>query len=85
MSKVFFDIETIPAQSKENGYESFLKAELKDFKAPSTLTKTQACADLGLTGNDAKFTSKDDAISKWEAKFSKEKGPEGTEKKWGKT
>lgn len=85
MSKCFIDIETIPAQSEENGYESFLSAELKDFKAPSTLTKTQACADLGLTGNDAKFTSKDDAISKWEARFSKEKAPEVAEEKWRKT
>lgn len=81
----FFDIETIPAQQGPLCYEEFLKAELEDFKAPSTLTKTQACADLGLTGNDAKFTSKDDAIAKWEAKFSKEKAPEVAEEKWRKT
>jgi len=53
---VYLDIETIPKQG--DGYSEFLEAELDDFKAPSTLTKTQACADLGITGNDAKFTSR---------------------------
>ena len=50
---VFLDIETIPGQGL---YEDYLSAELENFKAPSSLTKTQACADLGLTGNDAKLT-----------------------------
>ena len=83
--KLFFDIETIPAQSGEHCYDNYLKAELEDFKAPSGLTKTQACSDLGLTGNDAKFTSKEDAIAKWEAKFSQDKAPEVAEGKWRKT
>ena len=82
---VFFDIETIPAQGGEYSYENFLEAEKQNFKAPSSLTKTQACADLGLTGNDAKFTSKDDAIAKWEARFAEEKAPEVAEDKWRKT
>lgn len=77
------DIETIPAQN--GAIDDYIKAEQENFKAPSTLTKTQACADLGLTGNDAKFTSKDDAISQWEAKFSAEKAPEVAEQKWRKT
>lgn len=81
----YFDIETIPAQSGEYCYENFLAKELEDFKAPSTLTKTQACTDLGLTGNDAKYTSKDDAIVLWEKKFAEEKAPEVAEEKWRKT
>ena len=79
---IFFDIETIPGQGL---YDGFLATELENFKAPSSLTKAQACADLGLTGNDAKFTSKDDAISQWETKFSEEKAPEVAEDKWRKT
>ncbi len=80
--KVFLDIETIPGESFR---DEFLQAELENFKAPSSLTKTQACSDLGLTGNDAKFTSKDDAIAKWEEKFKLEKAPEVAEQKWLKT
>lgn len=79
---VFLDIETIPGQGC---FDDFLQAELENFKAPSSLTKTQACADLGITGNDAKFTSKDDAIAKWEKEFSKEKAPQVAEEKWLKT
>jgi len=79
---VFLDIETIPGQ---DCYDDFLQAELADFKAPSSLTKTKACEDLGLTGNDAKYTSKDDAIAKWEAKFKDEKAPEVATEKWLKT
>ncbi len=82
---VYFDIETIPCQSGPNNYESFLKAEKENFKAPSGLTKGQACTDLGITGNDAKFTSKDDAILKWEQKFADEKAPEVADEKWRKT
>lgn len=82
---VFFDIETIPAQTGEHCFDNFLARELEDFKAPSTMTKTQACADLGLTGNDAKYTSKDDAIALWEKKLSEEKAPEVAEEKWRKT
>ena len=61
---IYFDIETIPCQKGALDYASFLEAEKKGFKAPSTLTKGKACEDLGITGNDAKFTSKDDAIAK---------------------
>jgi hypothetical protein len=78
----YIDIETIPGQGL---YASFLEDAKENFKAPSELTKTQACADLGLTGNDAKFTSKDDAIAQWVAKFSEEKAPEVAEQNWRKT
>ena len=80
---VFLDIETIPAQG--NSYDEFLDEAKHNFKAPSALTKGKACEDLGLKGNDAKFTSKDDAISLWEAKFAEEKAPEVAEANWRKT
>ena len=79
---IYTDIETIP---KQGACPEFLAAELESFTAPSSLTKAQACADLGLTGNDAKFTSKDDAVAKWSAKFSTVKAPEVAEEKWRKT
>lgn len=79
---VFIDIETIPGQGL---LEKFVEAEKENFKAPSSLTKTQACADLGLTGDAARYTSKDDAIAMWEKKFSEEKAPEVAEEKWRKT
>lgn len=85
MTSVFIDIETIPAQSGPHSFEHYLKAEKQSFKAPSSLTKTKACADLGLTGDDAKFTGKDAAISLWEKKFAEEKAPEVAEDKWRKT
>jgi hypothetical protein len=78
----YIDIETIPGQGL---YAEFLQDAQENFKAPSDLTKTQACADLGLVGNDAKFTSKDDAIAQWVAKFSKEKAPEVAEQNWRRT
>jgi hypothetical protein len=76
------DIETMPGQGL---YDGFLAEAQNNFKAPSTLTKAKACADLGLVGNDAKFTSKDDAILKWEARFSQEKAPEVAEENWRRT
>lgn len=78
----YIDIETIPGQGL---YEEFLKDAQENFKAPSDLTKTKACADLGLTGNDAKLTSKDDAVAQWVEQFSKEKAPEVAEQNWRKT
>ena len=57
---------------------------MENFKAPSSLTKAQACYDLGVTGNDAKFMAKDVAIKKWEEAFAEEKAPEVAEQKWRK-
>lgn len=78
----YLDIETIPGQGL---YDEFLQDAKENFKPPSDLTKTQACADLGLTGNDAKYTSKDDAIAQWVAKFAEEKVPEVAEHNWRRT
>lgn len=78
----FLDLETIPGQSS---YESFLKDAQENFKAPSSLTKGQACDDLGITGNDAKYLSKDDAVAKWEKEFSTTRAPEVAEENWRRT
>lgn len=81
MKNVFIDIETIPSQG---GYEGYL-AEAKDnFKAPSSLTKAQACIDLGLDSATTKTTSKDESIRLWCEKFSEEKAPEVAESEWRK-
>lgn len=69
----FLDIESIPGQTS---FETFLKDAKENFKAPSDLTKGQACEDLGLTGDAAKYTSKDDAIKLWTERFGKEIAPE---------
>ena len=81
----YIDIETIPAQSGPHSFEHYLEAEKQSFKAPSSLTKAKACADIGLTGDKAKYTSKDDATALWEKKFAEEKAPEVAEDKWRKT
>lgn len=78
----FIDIESIPGQTS---FDSFLKDAKENFKAPSDLTKGQACEDLGLTGDAAKYTSKDDAIKLWTERFGKEKAPEVAEQEWRKT
>ena len=79
--QVTVDIETCPAADKA----PFIEDARLNFKAPPDLTKGQACADLGLTGNDEKFTSKEKAVALWEAKFSKEKAPELADINWRKT
>jgi len=81
MKNVFIDIETIPGQGN---LESYLAEAKANFKAPSSLTKGKACEDLGLTGDKAKYTSKDDAIRLWCEKFSEEKAPEVAEHEWRK-
>lgn len=79
---LFLDIETIPEQG---GYDRFLEEALSNFRAPSDLTKTKACADLGITGDKAKYTSKDDVIVLWCKEFGKEKAPEVAEHEWRRT
>ncbi len=79
---VNIDIETIPQQG---AYDSFLSEAKSNFKASSTLTKAKACDDLGITGSDAKYLGKDDAIAKWVSRFAEEKAPEVAENEWRKT
>ena len=81
---VFVDIETIPSQ-KEGVKEQFIKDSIENFKAPSSLSKTQAATDLGISAADAKFTGKDDMIAKWEAHFAPIKAEEVGIENWKKT
>lgn len=66
MTNVIFDIETIPDQ-REGAKERFIEEAKANFKAPSTLTKSQAASDLGLTdASEIKFTSAGDMKLRWE-------------------
>lgn len=83
--KIPLDIETIPGQ-KAGLYDSYLESALNDFKAPSTLTKSQAALDLGITdAKEIKFISKDELISKWTDRFRVSKAPEVAEYEWRRT
>lgn len=77
----YIDIETLPNMA-EGELDRITKEVAENFKAPSNLTKTQACADLGMEGNQAKFTSKDDAIALWEKQFAKDKAGEVAMDQW---
>jgi len=57
-----------------------------NFKAPSTLTKTQAAIDLGLTdAKEIKFTSKEAMIERWEKELAASKSGEVAQALWEKT
>lgn len=85
MLDIVIDIETIPDQ-QEGALEAFIKQEQENFSPPSTLTKEQAAADLGMTDkSEIKFTSKDAMIAMWVERFREEKAPEVAEQKWRKT
>lgn len=82
---VFIDIETIPNQ-KPNAMSEILAAVKADFKAPSTLTKEQAAADLGITKSDeVKFTPKSAMIERWEREMAEIKSPEVADQQYRKT
>ncbi|MEY8204473.1 MAG: hypothetical protein RPR40_05285 [Bermanella sp.] len=85
MSRVFIDIETVPAQSGPNSFEAFLRREVEGFSAPSNLSKSVACFDLRLTQDEAKSLSKDDAIKLWVERLAEERAPAMAEEKWRKT
>lgn len=83
--KCVIDIETIP-DLRLGARERYIEQCASTFKAPSTLTKEKAAADLGLTDKDEiKFTSKDAMIARWETTFSAEKAVEVADLEWRKT
>jgi len=85
MTHVYIDIETLP-DMREGALQAFIDDAKANFKAPSTLTKEQAAADLGLTDKEKiKFTSKDAMIADWVARFKETKGPEVAEQEWRRT
>lgn len=79
--KFTIDIETIPCADKT----PFMEEAKTNFKAPSGLTKEQAGADLGLTGDKLKYTSKDACIALWEAQMAPLKAESVGEANWRKT
>lgn len=85
MIDITIDIETIPDQAP-GALDKFLSEAFDNFKAPSTLTKEQAAAELGITDKDAiKFTSKDSMIAQWVEHFRAQKAPEAAEQAWRNT
>lgn len=77
----FMDIETLPSADRQ----SYLDAAKENFKAPSSLTKGQAGADLGLTGDALKYTSADDVKAQWERDMAATKSEEVGDQAWRKT
>lgn len=85
MIEITLDIETIPSQ-RPGALDAIMADTLANFKAPSTLTKEQAAADLGITDKDSiKFTSKDSLIQRWELELAPYKSASVAEEKWRKT
>lgn len=85
MPIITFDIETLP-DMRPGKREEFIAASRADFKAPSSLTKEQAAADLGMTDpSEIKFTSKDRMLSIWAERFAEEKAEEVGDAEWRKT
>ena len=81
---IYIDIETL--RSPESHRLQILADVKANFKAPSTLTKSQAAIDLGLTdAKEIKFTSKDDMISRWEKELAESKAESVANDKWEKT
>lgn len=82
---VYLDIETIPCQRPEV-LDAIRRDVSENFKAPSSLTKEQAAADLGITdAQDIKSTNKDVMLSRWAERFRHEKTEEVAQEKWRKT
>ncbi|MDB4726131.1 hypothetical protein OAF54_01750 [bacterium] len=84
---ITIDIETIPQQG--DALELEIEEAKNNFKAPSSLTKTQAAKDLGITDSkEIKYTSADDMRARWEREMP-EINPaiivESAEKEWRKT
>lgn len=75
------DIETVPAEDKT----PFIRDAIENFKAPPSLTKDQAGADLGMTKDEIKFTGKPELIARWEQEMAKEKAPDLADEMWRKT
>lgn len=78
------DLETIPDQTP-GILEQFIAEAKANFKAPSTLSKGDAVAALGLTPEEAKEHTKESAVSLYEQKFAEQEGAVVGELEWRKT
>lgn len=82
---ITLDIETTP-DMRPGKRDAYIQASREKFRAPSTLTKEQAAADLGLTdASEIKFTSKDAMLARWVERFRDEKADEVGDTEWRKT
>jgi hypothetical protein len=84
MTNIVIDIETIPDQ-RTGAKERFIKESVDNFKAPSTMTKTLAAEELGMTTAEAKFIAKDVMIANWEEHFAPIKAEQVGIDNWRKT
>lgn len=85
MTTITLDIETLP-DMRPGRRDAYIQAARDNFRAPSTLTKEQAAADLGLTdASEIKFTSKDAMLARWAERFRDEKADEVGDAEWRKT
>lgn len=82
--KIVLDIETIPDQ-REGARKKFIDQAIDEFKAPSTLTKTKAAEDLGLTEEAAKSYSADQLKALWVELRATEEGEKKGVEAWRKT
>jgi len=78
---VVIDIETVPSADKQR----FLEEAATNFKAPSTLTKAEAGADLNMSADEIKYINAKDLTAKWEKEMAVIKAPEVAEQAWRKT
>lgn len=78
---VYIDIETLPGDSRDE----FLADARDNFRAPSGLTKAQAGADLGITGDALKYAPADEIKARWEKEMAAEKSEELGDSLWRKT
>jgi len=82
--KIVIDIETIPDQ-REGARQSFIDQAINEFKAPSSLTKTQAAEALGLSKEEAKPYSADQLKMLWVEMRATEEGEKKGIEAWRKT
>jgi len=82
--KIVLDIETIPDQ-REGAKQKFIDQAIEEFKAPSTLTKTQAAEGLDLTKEAAKSYSADQLKALWVELKATEEGEKKGVEAWRKT
>ena len=82
--EICIDIETLRAP--KTYLDDLIKESKTNFKAPSTLSKSQAAQDLGLTDDkEIKFTSKDDMIARWVSELADKKAEPMAVEQWKKT
>lgn len=83
--RITIDIETIPGQ-QPGLRESFLEDARNNIRPPSSKTKDELAAQLGITdAAEIKFTAKDAMLAAWVSRFANEAAAEQAEDAWRKT